>query len=51
MDQPMGCRRLWEHARRVGRWGLTGLLVIGGLILADHAGVVAAEQPSKGGRA
>jgi ABC-type transport system substrate-binding protein len=49
MDQPVGCRRRWEHARRVGRWGLTGLLVIGGLILAGHAGVVAAEPPSKGG--
>jgi hypothetical protein len=49
MDQPIGCRRPWEHARRVRRWGLTGLLVVWGLILADHACVVAAEQTDRGG--
>jgi hypothetical protein len=47
MDQPVGCRRPWEHARRVGRWGLTVLLVVWGLILADHACVVAAEQADR----
>jgi peptide/nickel transport system substrate-binding protein len=49
MDQPVGDRRSWEHARRVGRWGLTGLLVILGLMLAAHEGVVAAESPDRGG--
>jgi peptide/nickel transport system substrate-binding protein len=49
MDQPVGDRRSWEHARRVGRWGLTGLLVILGLTLAAHEGVVAAESPDRGG--
>jgi peptide/nickel transport system substrate-binding protein len=50
MDQPVGCRKSWEHARRVGRWGLTVvLLVVWGLTLVDHACVVASEQPSKGG--
>jgi hypothetical protein len=50
MDQPVGCRKSWHHAWRVGRWELaTMLLVVGALILADHAYVVAAEPPSKGG--
>ena len=50
MDHPVGCRKSWDHARRVGRWGLAvGLLVVGTFMLADHAGVVAAEPPSKGG--
>jgi peptide/nickel transport system substrate-binding protein len=50
MDQPVGCRKSWDHARRVGRWELAAmLLVVWALILADHACVVAAEQPSKGG--
>jgi peptide/nickel transport system substrate-binding protein len=50
MDQPVGCRKSWHHARRVGRWERTTmLLVVWALILADHACVVAAEQPSKGG--
>src|SRR5262245_62802742 len=50
MDHPVGCRKSWEHARCVGRWGLAvGLLVAWALILADHACVVAAELPSKGG--
>jgi peptide/nickel transport system substrate-binding protein len=49
MYQPVGYRRPWEHARRVGRWGLTVLLVILGLTLAAHEGVVAAESPDRGG--
>ena len=50
MDQPVGCRKSWDHARRIGRWGVAAvLLVVWALILADHAYVVAAEQPSKGG--
>src|SRR5262245_27626586 len=50
MDHPVGCRKSWEHARCVGRWGLAvGLLVAWALILADHACVVAAELPTKGG--
>jgi peptide/nickel transport system substrate-binding protein len=49
MYQPVGYRRPWEHARRVGRWGLTMLLVILGLTLAAHEGVVAAESPDRGG--
>jgi peptide/nickel transport system substrate-binding protein len=49
MYQPVGYRRPWEHARRVGRWGLTVLLVILGLTLAAHEGVVAAEPPDRGG--
>jgi peptide/nickel transport system substrate-binding protein len=50
MDQPVGCRKSWDHARRVGRWELAAvLLVVWALILADHACVVAAEPPSKGG--
>jgi peptide/nickel transport system substrate-binding protein len=50
MDHPVGCRKSWDHARRLGRWGLAvGLLVVGAFILADHACVGAAEPPSKGG--
>src|SRR5215831_10789005 len=49
MDQPVGCRRPCEHARRVGRWRLTALLVVLGLTLVAHASVVAAEQPDRGG--
>jgi peptide/nickel transport system substrate-binding protein len=49
MDQPVRCRRLWEHPRRVGRWELTVLLVVLGLTLVAHAGVGAAEPPIRGG--
>jgi peptide/nickel transport system substrate-binding protein len=49
MYQPVGCRRPWEHARRVARWGLTVLLVVWGLAVVDDAPVVAAEPPDKGG--
>jgi peptide/nickel transport system substrate-binding protein len=49
MYQPIGCRRPWEHARRVARWGLTVLLVVWGLAVVDYAPVVAAEPPDKGG--
>src|SRR4029434_2383811 len=50
MDHPVGCRKSWDHARRVGRWGLAVVLLVAwALILADHQCVVAAEQPSKGG--
>jgi peptide/nickel transport system substrate-binding protein len=50
MDQPVGCRRSWEHARRVGRWGLrVALLVVWGLTLAGPAYVDAAEPPDRGG--
>ncbi len=49
MHQPVGCRRPWEHARRVGRWALTVLLVVLGLTLVAHECVVAAEQPDRGG--
>jgi peptide/nickel transport system substrate-binding protein len=49
MYQPVGCRRPWEHARRVARWGLTVLLVVWGLAVVDYAPVVAAEPPDKGG--
>ena len=44
MDQPVGCRKSWHHARRIGRWEVAALLlVVWALILADHAYVVAAE--------
>ncbi len=49
MHQPVGCRRFWGHARRVGRWAITMLLVVLGLALVAHEGVSAAEQPEKGG--
>jgi peptide/nickel transport system substrate-binding protein len=49
MYQPVGCRRLWEHARRVGRWKLTVLLVVLGLTLIAHAGAMAADPPDRGG--
>lgn len=49
MHQPVGCRRFWGHARRVGRWALTMLLVVLGLTLLAHEGVIAAEHPEKGG--
>jgi hypothetical protein len=50
MDLPVGYRKSWDHARRVGRWGLAVvLLVVGAFILADHACVVASELSSKGG--
>jgi hypothetical protein len=49
MYQPVGCRRPWEHARRVGRWGLTVLLVSLGLALVAHKSVVAGEQTDRGG--
>src|SRR5882724_13631142 len=49
MDRRVGCRRPWAQARRAGRWGLTVLLVVLGLTLADHACAVASEPPSKGG--
>jgi peptide/nickel transport system substrate-binding protein len=49
MDQPVGCRRPWDYARRGGRWGLAVLLVVWGIILVGHECVVASEQPSKGG--
>src|SRR4051794_5906651 len=48
MDRPVGCRRSWEHVRRLGRWGYTVLLVLG-LTLVAHIDVVAAEQPDRGG--
>jgi peptide/nickel transport system substrate-binding protein len=49
MDQPAGCRRPWDYARRGGRWGLAVLLVVWGLILVTHERVLAAEQRDKGG--
>jgi peptide/nickel transport system substrate-binding protein len=49
MYQPVGCKRPGEHARRVGRWGLTGLLVVLGLTLVAHECAVAAEPPDRGG--
>jgi hypothetical protein len=49
MDQRVGCRRPWEHARRVGRWGLTVLLVILGLTLVNDTWVMAGEQLDRGG--
>ena len=50
MYQSVGCRRPWEHARHVGRWGLwLALLVVWGLTLADPACVAAAETPDRGG--
>ena len=49
MYQPVGCRRSGEHPRRVGRWGLTGLLVVLGLTLVGHECAVAAEPPDRGG--
>jgi peptide/nickel transport system substrate-binding protein len=49
MGQPDGCRRPWAHARRVGRWEFTLLLVILGLTLSAHECVLAAEPPDRGG--
>jgi peptide/nickel transport system substrate-binding protein len=49
MYQPDGCRRPWEYARRLGCWGLTGLLVVLGLTLVTHEGVAGAEPPERGG--
>ena len=50
MDKPVGCTRVGEHARRVGRWGLAvALLVAWALILADRTYVLAAESHDKGG--
>jgi len=49
MYQPVGCKRPWGHAQRIGRWGLAVLLVVWGLTMLDHAYVVAAEQTDKGG--
>ena len=50
MYRPAGCRRPWEFARHVGRWGLMlVLLLVGGLPLVDDACVVAAQQPDRGG--
>jgi peptide/nickel transport system substrate-binding protein len=50
MYQPVGREGPWEQARRVGRWGLTGvLLAVWGLALVDHKSLVAAEQPDRGG--
>src|SRR5919109_4957309 len=49
MYQSVGRKRPWEHARRVGRWGLTVLLAVWGLTTSDCAPVVAAEQPDRGG--
>jgi hypothetical protein len=49
MDQPVRCTRPWEHARRVGRWGLPVLLAILGFTLVAHECVVAAEPPDSGG--
>ena len=49
MDQPVGCRRPWGHARRVGRWELTVLLVVLGLTLVAHAGAMAADPLDRGG--
>jgi peptide/nickel transport system substrate-binding protein len=49
MHQSIGGRRPGEHVRRVGRWRLTGLLVVLGLTLVAHEGAVAAEQPGRGG--
>jgi len=48
MYHSIGCKRPWGHARRVGRWGLTVLMVLG-LTSVAHKSVVAAEQPDKGG--
>jgi peptide/nickel transport system substrate-binding protein len=49
MNQADGCRRPWEHPRRVGRWGFTLLLVFLGPILIAHERVMAAEAPARGG--
>jgi ABC-type transport system substrate-binding protein len=50
MDQPIDCSKSWDHAWRVGRWGLAVVLLVAwALILADHQCVSAAGQPSKGG--
>jgi peptide/nickel transport system substrate-binding protein len=50
MYHPVGCRKPWAHARRMGRWGLMAvLLVVGGLSLVDDAYAAAAQQPDKGG--
>lgn len=49
MHQAVGCRRAWEHVRRVRRWELAVLLVILGLALVLDAGAMAAEPPDRGG--
>jgi peptide/nickel transport system substrate-binding protein len=48
MDQSVGCKRPWMHARRVGRWGLVVLMVLG-LTSPAHKSVVAGEQADRGG--
>ena len=50
MDKPVDCGRLWGCLQHGGRWGLAVvLLILWGLILADHTAVLAAESPDKGG--
>ena len=49
MDQPVGCRRPWDHARRVGRWGLTGLLVVWGSPWSVTNAWLPLSSPTKAG--
>jgi peptide/nickel transport system substrate-binding protein len=50
MDQPVRCRRPWDHTRHVGRWWLAVvLLLVWRLILVGPEWVLAAEQRDKGG--
>jgi peptide/nickel transport system substrate-binding protein len=48
MDQSVGSKRPWGHARRVGGWGLAVLMVLG-LTMVAHKSVVAGEQTDRGG--
>ncbi len=48
MDQSVGGKRPCGHARRVGRWGLAVLIVLG-LTPVAHKSVVAGEQTDRGG--
>ena len=50
MDKPVDCGKLWGCLQHGGRWGLAMvLLILWGLILADHTAGLAAESPDKGG--
>ena len=50
MDHPVGYRKSWDHARRVGRWGLAvGLLMVGAFILADRTAWLPLSRPARAG--